>query len=222
MQLQRLNKKTTKINKYFGANFVCNFGRISVLSFNDVINLRKLYVCSKGSAKAMPGNSIPWKYFPHYWHFVQGIHRRPVDLTLKGPVRWNFNVFLQMGLNKLLSKHLSCPWIEMPWHSCDITVMVTHCSGIVLLMCLANETLQCNVVSHWLGAFTDWLMTVYKEWVYGLPLLLHHTRLSRFKFSTCPTLKILYSIEQFVWNLEEKLDKIHLPNWQFFLPHSVG
>ena len=34
--------------------------------------------------------------------------------------------FLAFCLNKLLNKQSSCQWFEMPWCSCDITVMCTH------------------------------------------------------------------------------------------------
>ena len=31
--------------------------------------------------------------------------------------------FFVVSLNKLLNKHWRCLWFEMPWHSCNITVM---------------------------------------------------------------------------------------------------
>ena len=41
--------------------------------------------------------------FPYYWPFVRGIHRWPVDSPHKGPVIWNFDVFFDVCLNKLLT-----------------------------------------------------------------------------------------------------------------------
>ena len=35
--------------------------------------------------------------------------------------------YFQVSLNKLLNKHSSGWWSEIPWHSCDITVMSVHC-----------------------------------------------------------------------------------------------
>ena len=34
------------------------------------------------------GNVIKWKYFPHYWPLVRGIHRSPVDSPREG--QWCF------------------------------------------------------------------------------------------------------------------------------------
>ena len=33
---------------------------------------------------AVHGDVIKWKHFPHYWPFVRGIHRSPVNSTHKG------------------------------------------------------------------------------------------------------------------------------------------
>ena len=35
---------------------------------------------------------MKWKSFPHYWPFVKGIHRWPVDSFRKGPVMRTFDV----------------------------------------------------------------------------------------------------------------------------------
>ena len=39
------------------------------------------------------------KTFPHYWPFVRGIHRWPVDCPHKGPVMWNFDFFFMYVKN---------------------------------------------------------------------------------------------------------------------------
>ena len=55
------------------------------------------------------------KHFPHYWPFVRGIHQSPVD-------SW---------------------WYEMPWHSCEVTVM--YCgtkSREMIVISFKNETYQ--------------------------------------------------------------------------------
>ena len=54
---------------------------------------------------------MTWKHFPHYWPIVKGIHHL------------EFDVFFVVSLNMLLNKQSSCWWFEMPWHSCNITVM---------------------------------------------------------------------------------------------------
>ena len=62
-------------------------------------------------------DAMPWKRCTHYWPFVRGIHlARWIPLT-KGPVMWNFDVSFVDSLNWLV--------IEMPWLSCEVTVMRT-------------------------------------------------------------------------------------------------
>ena len=40
---------------------------------------------------------MTWNYFPHYWHFVRGIHRSPVDSPLTRPVMWNYDFSLLLA-----------------------------------------------------------------------------------------------------------------------------
>ena len=42
---------------------------------------------------AIHDDVIKWKYFPHYWPFVQGIHRSPVNSPHKGQWRGVFMFF---------------------------------------------------------------------------------------------------------------------------------
>ena len=55
---------------------------------------------------------VKWKHFPHYWSFVQGIHRSPVK---KRPVTQSFDVFFDLHPNRWLSKQWWGWWFEMPW-----------------------------------------------------------------------------------------------------------
>ena len=97
--------------------------------------------------------------------------------------------FSIVSLNKLLNKHSSCEWFEMPWKFCNITAMQCLSSGITLSCpnfrafifwkifnifyvvkylfwgCKDYSVyapsqwemaLQCNAISHWLGAYTEW------------------------------------------------------------------
>ena len=68
-------------------------------------------------------------HFWHYWPFVMGIHCSPVDFVSQSIVMWSFAVFLLSAQDKLLNNQWSCWYFEMPWCSCDITVMskVTAC-----------------------------------------------------------------------------------------------
>ena len=55
---------------------------------------------------------IKWKHFPRYWPFVRGIHRSTVNSPHKGPVTRSFDVFLDLRLNKRLSKQSWGCWFE--------------------------------------------------------------------------------------------------------------
>ena len=60
--------------------------------------------------------------------FVKGMHWYAVTLDSphKWPIMWNFDVSFFGSLKKLLKKQLSCKGFQMPWCSCDITVMETY------------------------------------------------------------------------------------------------
>ena len=45
---------------------------------------------------------IKWKFSSHYWPFVEGIHRWPVDSLHKIPVMRGFDISYNISLNKLL------------------------------------------------------------------------------------------------------------------------
>ena len=66
---------------------------------------------------------IKWKHFPHYWPFVRGIHRSPVNSTHKGQWRGAWMFSLICALNKRLSKQWWGWWLEMPspslWCHCN-------------------------------------------------------------------------------------------------------
>ena len=64
-----------------------------------------------------------WKCFLHYWPFVRGIHLPQVDSLHKRSVMSSFDVFFTFSLNKQLNKWLNCQCFEMPWHSCDVTLI---------------------------------------------------------------------------------------------------
>ena len=58
---------------------------------------------------------IKWKHFPRYGPFVRGIHRSPVTRS--------FDVFLDLRLNKRLSKHSWGWWFEPSrplWRHCNV------------------------------------------------------------------------------------------------------
>ena len=63
---------------------------------------------------------IKWRHFPHYWPFVWGIHRSPVDSRHKGEWRGALMFYL---INKRLSKQSRNRWLETPsrllWRHCN-------------------------------------------------------------------------------------------------------
>ena len=52
-----------------------------------------------------------WECFPHYWPFVRGIHRRPMDSPHKGPVMCNLDVLFVIVGRDFCSK---CAWLLHP------------------------------------------------------------------------------------------------------------
>ena len=62
--------------------------------------------------------------FPHYWPFVLGIQRSPLDSNHKGPVMQSYDDFCIVRLNKLLHKHSINRWLDMAWRFCDVTTMI--------------------------------------------------------------------------------------------------
>ena len=63
---------------------------------------------------------IKWKHFLRYWLFVRRIHRSPMNSHHKGAKLW---CFLDLRLNKRLSKHLRRRWFQTPsrpsWRHCN-------------------------------------------------------------------------------------------------------
>ena len=46
-------------------------------------------------------------------------------MTLKNfPRYWKWDAIIDISLNKLLTKWLSCRWYETPWHFCDVIVIM--------------------------------------------------------------------------------------------------
>ena len=54
----------------------------------------------------------------------------PGEFPTQRPVTWIFDVFFDLGLNKLLSKHSRCKWFEMPscslWRHCNKTWLTLY------------------------------------------------------------------------------------------------
>ena len=85
----------------------------------------------KWTSNHMPSHDdvIQWKHFPHYWPFVRGIHRSPVNSHTKASDAelW---FFFDQRLSIRLSKQSMTPVNETPsrssWRHCDKSVRWIH------------------------------------------------------------------------------------------------
>ena len=105
---------------------------------------------------------IPWNYVMTSWH---GNTICVTSRWRQGPVMKSFYVSF---LDKLMNKQSSCQWVEIPWHSCDVTLIADswqgtssihseHLRGIIdsfylwLSKASSNERCYiCNTSFHWM------------------------------------------------------------------------
>ena len=94
---------------------------------------------------------VPWWCDEHGHVFcVKGTHWYTVTLDSPhtGPIMWSFDISFVVSLNKLLKKLLSCQWFQMPWYSCDNTVMETHQPQTTDLGCYDDMDSWYNSLQH--------------------------------------------------------------------------
>ena len=77
------------------------------------------------------------------------------------------DVFFDIGLNKLLSKHSSCMWFLTPLYSCDVTV--TRCCRFWFISTttdylLHRLSLKCIGVNSMLNFISYWIPLGYHRW----------------------------------------------------------
>ena len=94
-----------------------------IVLLGSKISLEVYATCHVTNSGAMNYDVMKWKHFKHYWPFVRGIHRSPVDSLHKGPVIRHFDVSFDVSLCKLLNKQSRDRYIKMSWRSFDVTVM---------------------------------------------------------------------------------------------------
>ena len=74
---------------------------------------------------------IKWEHFPHYWLFVRGIRRSPVNSPHKGQWRGALMFFFDRRLNKQLSKQSRGWWFGTPchplWRHCNVNTYPVKC-----------------------------------------------------------------------------------------------
>ena len=99
-------------------------------------------VVRKVLLKLIPHDDVmKWKYFPRYWSFVQGIHRW-IPRTRTSDAE--FDVFIDLRLNKRLSKQLWRWWYEMSsrslWRHCNKFVIKNSLQKILIRYCTTTIT----------------------------------------------------------------------------------
>ena len=104
---------------------------------------------------------IKWKHFPHYWSFVRGIHRSRWIPHTQRPATRSFDVFLDLRLNKRLSKQSWGWWFETQsrplWRQCNASLTPWH-----FLWLWATPSFEPSLVLHILlhCLIVDWWMSL--------------------------------------------------------------
>ena len=91
---------------------------------------------------------IKWKLFPHYWPFVRGSHRSPVNPPHRGHSREALMFSLICALNKRLSKQSWGWWFETPSGA-----LLRHCNEICgrgshKMSSLSHAHMGLNLIQH--------------------------------------------------------------------------
>ena len=89
---------------------------ITVIAFKTQPHDSSTFLWFMLSLSGTHDDVIKWKHFPHYWPFVRGIHRSPVNSQHKGQWRGALMFSLICALNKRLSIQSWGWWFETPSH----------------------------------------------------------------------------------------------------------
>ena len=120
-------------NGRYGCNIVMSYIEINkavsqwLLTFNLCVSVTWPLTC----AFHIPCTHTPEIIDMHrgmcdnYWTFVWGIYRSPMDSPHRWSVMWSYDVFLSVGLNKLLVIQSSFRRCEILWCPCIVPVMGT-------------------------------------------------------------------------------------------------
>ena len=85
---------------------------------------------------------IKWEDFPHYWPFVRGIHRSPVNSLQKGQWRWALVVIFYLRKNTRLCKQSRHGDLRRHPAHYDVGVMGVWWNGWHCALC-RQEHLKC-------------------------------------------------------------------------------
>ena len=88
--------------------------------------------------------------------------RRAQDTPHKGPVMRSFYVLFVVSLNKVIIGTNNRIADDLRYHDFHVTLL--YMDQFVYAPSQWETTLYCNVVSHWLGAYTKWSQTLMLTW----------------------------------------------------------
>ena len=122
---------------------------------------------------------IKWKHFPHYWPFVRGIHRSPVDSTHKDQWCRALMLFICAWTNgwannrdtsdlRCLFTHYDLTVICLPFRWNDVTFGGRADSRFAPSQW--ETSLQSNAASHWPGANLELALQYHSCWCSSGPL----------------------------------------------------
>ena len=121
---------------------------------------------------------IKWKHFPHYWSFVRGIHRPPVNSPHKGQWRGALMfslicTWINSLVNNLVARDLRCHRAHY-----DVTVMFIVCiSTLPWAVCTTVESLAVFLSSAQINHLTvQWNHTLNKIDIEQIPVLTTHSK----------------------------------------------
>ena len=123
---------------------ICSHGIVFVIPKYSGYMTRKV---ETESSVYMHGDVIKWKHFLHYWSFVRGIHRSPVDSFHKG--QWRGALLFS----------LICPWTN-GWASNrvagDLRRHRAHYDVIVSILLLFPGNAGSETSWNWPGSPLWW------------------------------------------------------------------
>ena len=122
-------------------------------SNSSALAMQLLQFCTKPSicsCSVYSYNVMRWQCFRHYCSVMRGNHRWLVDSSHKGLVMWSYGDSFLVSLNKLLNRHSSCQWFEMPCDAmrCRVTSLQQCCA--VLPKCGSTYIFGTNMLWRWL------------------------------------------------------------------------
>ena len=136
----------------------------------------------------------------------------------QGPVVWRFNVFFVVSQNKLLKKQSGCWWFEMPWRSCDVTVMqdilivtMTKIGNVNLIIYIAHRCITLGkVILMPLSILSQLNLMKYVTHIDGLMQERHNSIANALKLRLSCTNPTICRIINILWGFRTMINVSHL------------